>query len=128
MSNLDLFVADYSSPDIDIESWSPVPTEPVYFLLEFSVGVRGDPASDVFYVIVATPEGLRSRSVGGELVISARGTIVVSDYSWSATRSAVEAIIRDCASPTWVESVMKLQRFFHWEYEDYQLVESDEPG
>lgn len=115
--SITLKVNDYYSPDIEIHSWEPDSAEQVRFLLELEVGEAGDDRKDLFQVVVATPEGLRASATGP--IIADRATIVVSEYSWGQVRRTVEQIVERCQAPTWEESVLKLQRYFRWEYEEY---------
>lgn len=117
--NITLKVYSWHSPDVAIESWEPESLDAVRFLLEVEIGEDGAEGKDLFDLIVATPEGLRRRA--SKLGIAERATLVVSEYSWAEVKSLVEEIVRRCESPTWAESVLKLQRYFRWEYEDYVM-------
>lgn len=108
----------YHSPDVALFAWEPTSLEEVFFLLEFEIGLDGDERRDLFEVVVATPEGLRA--IAGKNVIADRATLVISEYSWARVRQAVEEIIKRCQAPSWREAVMKLQRYFRWEYEDWR--------
>ena len=112
-----LEVQNFYSPDVEIHSWEPESLEEVRFLLEMEVGEVGKEGKDLFQVLIATPEGLRSAAV--DPVIAERATILVSEYSWVQVRRTIEQILKRCEGPTWVESVLRLQRYFRWEYEDY---------
>ena len=116
-NNIKLKVQDFYSPDIEVHSWEPEAPESVRFLLELEIGEAGDEKRDLFQVLVATPEGLRAAAREG--VIADRATIVISDYSWLQIQHAVQGIVERCEAPTWEEAVLKLQRYFRWEYEDY---------
>lgn len=116
-TNIKLKVHDYYSPEVEVHSWAPESPDSVKFLLELEIGEAGDESKDLFQVVVATPEGLRAGA--GDGVIADRATIVVSEYSWIQVQRAVEQIVERCEAPTWEEAVLRLQRFFRWEYEDY---------
>ena len=117
--SITLQVQDFYSPDVDVYSWEPDSVEQVFFLVELEIGEAGDKRSDLFQVIVATPEGLRAAA--RELVVADRATIVVSEYSWAQVRRIIERIVERCQAPTWEESVLRLQRYFMWEYEDHVM-------
>ena len=48
-----------------------------------------------------------------------RATLVLSEYSGALVKRTCTAIVERCAASTWEESVLRLQRYFAWEYEDY---------
>jgi ribosome biogenesis protein Tsr3 len=115
--NIKLKIQDFYSPDVEVHSCEPEAPEAVRFLLELEIGEAGNERKDLFQVVVATPEGLRAGAK--DSVIADRATIVVSEYSWIQLRRAVEQIVERCEAPTWKEAVLRLQRYFRWEYEDY---------
>lgn len=82
---------------------------------------------DLFSVVVATPEGLRSHATrypGRDPLLCGRG-IVMSSFSWALLRQEIHRIIDVCRSDTWEGTVPKLQRYFSWEYEDYIMKRND---
>lgn len=115
--SITLKVHDYYSPDIEIYSWEAASAEQVRFLLELEIGEAGGESKDLFQVVVATPEGMRAGAT--KPVIADRATIIVSEYEWAQIQRTVEQIVKRCQAPTWEESVLRLQRYFKWEYEDY---------
>lgn len=108
------------SPDVQLDVWEPDDLADVYFLLELEIGEEGKEGADLFQVVIATPEGLRRRGAARNGVIEKRATLVISELSWKTVHRAVADIVAACTAPTWNESVLKLQRYFRWEYEDYQ--------
>ena len=111
----------YSS-EVDLWSWEPASLADVYFLLELEIGEAGDKRKDLFYVTIATPEGLRANARGREIIAS-RALFVVSEYSLNVLKLAISERVAACESSTWQESCSKLQRHFRWEYEDYTVEE-----
>ena len=115
--NIELWVESYSSPDIlDFEGWSPQDTESFVFLLEMEVGRSGSTGTDLFTVLVASPNGIKSMSK--EFILRRRGCILVDCYSWEKIRKEIDRIVEHCSSETWEECIVKLQKYFIWEYED----------
>lgn len=119
--HVELEIKSWHSPDVDLPGWSPARSSEVKFLLEIEIGQKDHPSRDLFHVVVATPEGLRHYGRGKQL-LAERATLVLAEYSWTILRSSVEAIVKRCQSATWEESLLKLQRYFAWEYEDYVLT------
>ena len=113
-----LEVKDLDSSDVDIGEWRPDGAENVYIQLSITIGEQGIVGGDIFQTIVATPEGLRQASTLFGQVISTRGLIVVSEFSWQQVRSVLDDIVASCADADWPRSVQKLERYFVWEYDD----------
>jgi len=114
-----LEIKSLSSPDVEIDVWAPESSEKVCFLLEAEIGERGSGRSDLFQVVVATPEGLRQLPVNEASILTDRATLVFADFSWSALHKTLGRIVRRCTAEDWNGSVLRLQRYFRWEYEDY---------
>ena len=115
-----LWIKSWSSPDIDF-SWEPAGEADVCFFLELEIGERADERADLFYIQVATPEGLRAALKPSGTVLADRAVLIISEYSWRGVQLAVEGIVPSCAADTWTECVLHLQRHFRWEYEDYVM-------
>ena len=90
-------------------------------MVEMEIGQEGVDGADLFQVVIATPEGLRATAKTGNTTIRERSTIVISFYDWHRIRESLETIIRSCESETWVNSTLQLQRYFKWEYENFQM-------
>ncbi|WP_375773343.1 immunity 8 family protein [Archangium gephyra] len=116
---VELEIRSWSSPDVDFKAWRPDDRSDVFFLLEMEIGVAGEAGMDVFQVVVSTPEGLRARS--SKPVVRERATLILADYSWDLLRRTCVEIVARCAAASWEESVLRLQRYFMWEYEDYSV-------
>jgi hypothetical protein len=112
-----LEIKSLMSSDVDIATWQPESLEEVWFAIEMEIGLTGDDKADLFQTVVATPEGLRKHA--RDELISKRGTLVLSSYSPQILRKVLEEILSECSAENWNESVLKLQRYFFWEYEDY---------
>jgi hypothetical protein len=119
-----LRVKSIVSSDVDVDEWTPGSLEDVYFPLELEIGLAGAESASLFQLLVATPEGLR-RYARTE-IISERGLLVLSEFSWQIVHETLDRIIVGCAGNSWQETTVRLQRYFTWEYEDY--VESKWPG
>jgi hypothetical protein len=112
-----LWIRSITSPDVEFDVWTPSSLEDVHFPVEMEIGETGVEGADLFGVMVATPEGLRRYAKND--VISERGLLVLSEFSWEIVRKSLDRILEECADESWNESVLRLQRYFHWEYEDY---------
>jgi hypothetical protein len=115
-----LEIRSIGSPDIELYSWEPTTNADVIFLVEMEIGEAGVVGADLFQVVVATPEALRANSKTTTNIIRERSTLVVSNYDWQETQKTIESIVRKCEAENWIISTLNLQRYFKWEYEDYQ--------
>jgi len=120
-TTIQLEIRSIGSPDVEFYSWEPTTNTEVFFLVEMEIGEAGADGADLFQVVIATPEALRAKSTIGSNIIRDRSTLVVSHYDWHAIQQDLEAVVRKCESETWVTSTLRLQRYFKWEYEDYQM-------
>lgn len=54
----ELEIKSVSSPDVDVDVWTPDGEAEVCFLLDVEIGEKNDDSCDLFSLVVATPEGL----------------------------------------------------------------------
>lgn len=118
-----LSIKSWSSPDVDPFRWEPEGDSDVCFLLEIEIGETDDERADLFTIQIATPEGLRTKLSPSGGVLADRAMLVLSEYSWHGVQRTIQQLVQACAAPTWNESVLRLQRYFRWEYEDYTRQE-----
>jgi hypothetical protein len=112
-----------SSSDVEVGVWQPGEDGRVCFPLELEIGERGVNGADLFEVIIATPEGLRRLPTSINGVLSDRAAIVFDKFDWAGMRKVLSEILGACSAETWSESLLRLQRYFRWEYEDYKESE-----
>lgn len=107
------------SPDVEnLNGWVPEGNS-FYVLLQLGIGPKDEPASDNFEVILASPEGLRTKCTGESIVIGDRGLLVLQEFDWLQVQNHLRHVVASCSGRDWIEVSAKLQRFFFWEYEDY---------
>lgn len=117
---LKLEIRGMDSADVTPYAWSPDSRDDVFFALSLEIGSAGVPGTNIFQVLVVTPEGLRGHA-GDKSIVSDRACIVLSDFlSWKDLRTQLQTIVDKCAEGNWADSVARLQRYFLWEYEDYR--------
>jgi len=116
-------IKDYFASDIDdFWSWKPSDPQDVYFALSLNIGPEDEDGADIFEVVIATPLGLVGKARTGSNIIADRAILIVASYDRKEVLEHLGSILSKCASESWVESSQKLQRYFHWEYEDYVLA------
>ncbi len=116
-----LLLKSISSPDAEPGQWEPNGNR-VFILLQLEIGAVGKIGGDIFDVLVATPEGLAEGvPADGHGAISRRAMIVLRQFAWEKVESVIAEILHDCEAGTWEESVLRLQRYFTWEFEDYVM-------
>jgi len=113
---IDIEVKGLGSSDVELDAWTPAGPEEVFFVLEVEIGERRDERADLFYVTVATPEGLRNNH---NVPTTRAGPLMISNYSFLGLRREVERIVGSCTATSWDESVERLQEYFDHEYADY---------
>tara|TARA_R110002111_G_scaffold100976_6_gene156542 strand:+ start:102550 stop:102933 length:384 start_codon:yes stop_codon:yes gene_type:complete len=109
--------------------WVPKQADEVYFSCEFNIEPDDcSAAGHNFFIIVATPEGLAKKAMEfdttDEKFIIDRNLIIMKNYSWGAFVDHLNEIVTACTRETWNESVLCLQRYFLWEFEDYDPDDS----
>lgn len=110
--------ADVMAP---METWKPGNKKDVCICLEMDIGpVGGDPA-DIYQCVVATPLGLENFRPDNELILEDRATILVREFDWPKIKKRLAEIVKKCEGEDQIETQWKLQRYFQWEYEDYQM-------
>lgn len=109
----------YSSDVKNLSTWLPASLEEVYYPLELSIGTRGDHRADIFQVVVATPEAIRSRLSSKTRCLVGRHILLVVEHDWPSISKYCESIVEKCSDDTWEKVASRLARFFHWEFEDY---------
>lgn len=117
-----LELRDLSSPDVSPDEWVPEGNR-AFVLVQLEIGAVGEAGADTFDVIVATPEGLAGARDDALGAVAQRATIVVRQFSWDLVRRILNDIIRRCEADSWSTSVLRLQRYFKWEYEEHSIDE-----
>jgi hypothetical protein len=108
----------------DLEAWKPASREIVYFPLELNIGPEGEETSEIFQIVVATPEALRYHH-GPDFALWARHYLIVMDYNWELLNRVIAERVGQCEGENWADIAQQLARYFHWEYEDIKMESFD---
>lgn len=119
---VELELKKFTSADVEnLRTWQPASIDQVCFELSLDIGERGKKGGHLFYLTVASPEGLRAFATKHpERELPDRGILVFSAYSFEVLMKRVRSIIDRCARDNWDHSIACLQRYFAWEYEDIE--------
>lgn len=110
-------VKHYASPDVEnLWSWQPE-SNCVFFLLEMNIGLVGETATDVYTVIIATPEGVSSLAPDSCCFNEVHKIMLVKNYSWERVKSRIEAKLFGMKGLTESDVLFALRSLFYWEYE-----------
>ena len=96
----------------DFETWRPERAEDVFLTLDFYIGCAGGEGTDIFSIVIATPQAIRGRPERrkGKL-------LVVQQYDWQTIKGTLEEWVAACERLTWEEVVDCLRQRFSWEFE-----------
>lgn len=123
--SIELEIRWLRSPDVnDLRNWQPSSPQEIFYPLEIDLGQKGFEGANVFDVLVATPEALQKHwdeYKRSNRQFPDRNLLVFGEYSWNLVHERVKKIVKSCERDTWQESVVCLNRYFRWEYEDHNL-------
>jgi hypothetical protein len=84
--------------------------------LQVHIGQKPGKGADAFTIRVATPGGLAAGAATHNIVAQAP-LLVIKTYDYDDLLAWLEKTVASCQADTWNESVEKLKRYFHWEFE-----------
>jgi len=117
--NIELEIKDWFSSDInEIWNWVPKNNSDLYFTLDIEIGEVGKSEGSIFQIVIATPEGIRCNSNIRNNILSDRNLLILRNYDWDSVQKHLRKIVKSCSATTYEQSMLKLQRYFLWEYED----------
>lgn len=89
------------------------------FNLELSIGSRDTKGTDNFQLFVCTPKWLEVNRNKHDIIFC-RHILIVFSYDIEAIFSAIKERCNAVEGDNWQGLAIKLSRYFHWEFEDYQ--------
>lgn len=108
----------YWSPDIyDPWSWKPNDNS-VFYLLEMNIGITGDSKSDIYSIIIATPEGIINLNKDRIKLPKLYKILLLNQYDWDKVRRAIDERLTYIKPSDGQQAFDKLASSFYWEYED----------
>ncbi|WP_239366280.1 Imm8 family immunity protein [Snodgrassella communis] len=108
----------YWSPDIyDPWQWRPNDNS-VFYLLEMNIGITGDNKSDIYSIIIATPEGIINLNKDKVKLPKLYKILLLNQYDWDKVRSAIDEKLAYINPSDGQQAFDKLASSFYWEYEN----------
>ncbi|MFU2078882.1 Imm8 family immunity protein [Avibacterium endocarditidis] len=105
----------------ELETYKPEIDRLVYITIFLCIGLDdGTDAGDYFEFEICSLEWLRLYQPKPAIL---RHIMIVDRYDFKAIKDYVLSCIEKCDGDSWDEIALKLSRYFHWEYEDYEIVE-----
>ena len=110
-------VKDYWSPDIyNPWAWSPEDNS-VFYLLEMTIGIKGENKGDIYSVIIATPEGILKLNKERNKKTNLYKMLLIYQYDWNQIRNAIDEKLAHINPNEGQQAFDKLANMFYWEYE-----------
>lgn len=109
------------SPDIlNFETFQPADPESFCFLLEITVGLKGQNSGDNFSLQVLTPNWLLQNHQNNDVVFG-RHVLIVFEFNLDAIFREIKNKIESLEGSSWQEIADKISRIAQWEFEDYRV-------
>lgn len=110
-------VKNYWSPDIyDPWGWSPSDNS-VFYLLEMNIGIAGEKESDIYSVIIATPEGIMNLKKDRIRLPKLYKILLLNQYDWDTVRDTINEKLANIKPSDGQQAIDQLASIFYWEYE-----------
>jgi hypothetical protein len=107
----------YWSPDIyDPWRWKPN-DDSVFYLLEMNIGITGENESDIYSIIIATPEGIINLNKERIKLPKLYKILLLNQYDWDEVRSVIDEKLAHIKPSDGQQAYDKLASIFYWEYE-----------
>ena len=108
------------SPDLlDLEAESPSDPEDFCILIQMIAGPSDGPGEESFDFLVCTPSWIAS-VVDRERFLFGRNYLIVQYYDYRLISEQLNRLCQRISGKDWTEIAHKLNRFGHWEFEDYK--------
>jgi hypothetical protein len=88
--------------------------------MQAEIGPVDVEGGDTFSFEVCTPSGLARRFDAAGRPFWGRGKLIVRAFDPDSVEAALDQYVRSISGNDWGEVAGKLNRFMHWEFEDYQ--------
>jgi hypothetical protein len=101
----------------DLADFSPKVADNFSVEIELCIGSDSSEYSNIFWLRICTAEWLGEEVIKNGKPLLARGILVVENFSFDSVHSRVCEIVHSIDADNWDELVLKLSRYFSWEFE-----------
>jgi hypothetical protein len=113
-------IKSVTSPDfMDFSTFQPENRENFSFLLDLTIGLKGEEGGNDFSLNVVTPLWLMENYQKIDVVFG-RHTLIVFQYDMENILREIRNKIESIEGNSWDEIASKISRIAHWEFEDYK--------
>ncbi|NUF48470.1 Imm8 family immunity protein [Gilliamella sp. ESL0250] len=110
-------VKHYWSPDIhDPWRWKPEDNA-VFYLLEMNIGITGKDETDIYSIIIATPEGIMNLNNNRIQQPKLYKMLLLYQYDWNKVRRTIDQQLALINPTDEIQALDKLASSFYWEYD-----------
>ena len=102
----------------DLAAWCPTWPEEVFIYVALEIGLSDKDGINLFYVTIATPEGLKMNK--GNKNSLPKKLFIIDQYNYNELLGKLNQCIASCNRDTWEDSCTALCKYFEWEYGDYK--------
>ncbi len=106
----------------DLEAFSPEISENFWCLINLRIGSDIEEGTSDYHFQIGTPRAF-DHAIQHEGPMWGRHYMIVNYFDAAEIRAAIEKKVAECARQTFEETLQVLARYFHWEFEDYQIME-----
>src|SRR5687767_13594240 len=108
-----------NSPDVwDLVTHKPEDPQNFGFLVQAMVGPVGELGEESFDFVVCTPRWLAGQVIERGYLFG-RHYLFLDSYDYSLLKRAIESLL-GIEGPDWPTLAEQLNRYGHWEFEDYK--------
>jgi hypothetical protein len=108
-----------SSPDVELATYWPEDESCFGFLIEAQIGPENEKGTDLFQIMVCTPDWIKA-NYSKRKAVWGRHMLIVFEYDLAEIKSAINRYVERCMADDWHGLALKLSRMGDWEFEDYQ--------
>lgn len=115
-------IKSYNSPDVlDLQNYIPEEADNFGFLLQVIIGPEGQKGGESFDFEICTPKWFCKKHKR-DVVVFARFMVFVFEYDFNRILKNIVKLVSSASrqGKSWQDVAMKIARYGHWEFEDYQ--------
>ena len=103
-----------------LEDFNPEISDNFWNLFSIGIEFEGVEGHNDYWFQIGTPRAFEHK-IQNEGPIWGRHYMIVNSFDATEIKNHIEKKIVECARSNEEETLLVLSRFFHWEFEDYQV-------